>query len=231
MPQQINLCTPILLTQKRYFSAHTMAFSLGVFVVLGSVLCGLWVWNLNQASESIQQSLASQKREVETLQAAIQRSRANAAPVDPALLAMLQDRRNTLAQREKLKQALAEGVFRPGWGHSDRLTWVARSIPAPVWITSVLMDGSRFEVAGFTLEPSALNEWVDKLAASPLMQGLKLATVKVESTTLAPVAAPVAVGTPATGAPARPSWSFQLVSVEPAPSGMVNVVQPAGGKP
>ncbi len=226
MPQQINLCTPILLTQKRYFSAHTMAFALGVFVVLGGVLCALWVWNLNQAVETIQQSLAAQKREVETLQAAIQRSRANAAPVDPALLAMLQDRRNTLAQREKLKQALAEGVFRPGWGHSDRLTWVARSIPAPVWITSVSMDGSRFEVAGFTLEPSALNEWVDKLAASPLMQGLKLATVKVESATVAPVAAPGAVG-----APARSTWSFHLVSVESPASSLPKLAQPAGGKP
>jgi Tfp pilus assembly protein PilN len=215
MPQQINLCTPILLTQKRYFSAHTMALALGVFVVLGGALCGLWVWNLNQASESITQSLAAQKREVETLQAAIQRSRANAAPVNPALLALLQDRRNTLAQRERLKQALSEGVFRPGWGHSDRLTWVARSIPAPVWITSVSMDGSRFEVNGFTLEPSALNEWVDKLAASPLMQGLKLATVKVES---------------ATGAPGRLTWSFHLVSVEPPPSSPARLAQPAGGK-
>jgi Tfp pilus assembly protein PilN len=226
MPQQINLCTPILLTQKRYFSAHTMALALGVFVVLGGALCGLWVWNLNQASESITQSLAAQKREVETLQAAIQRSRANAAPVNPALLALLQDRRNTLAQRERLKQALSEGVFRPGWGHSDRLTWVARSIPAPVWITSVSMDGSRFEVAGFTLEPSALNEWVDKLAASPLMQGLKLATVKVESATVAPVAAPGAVG-----APARSTWSFHLVSVESPASSLPKLAQPAGGKP
>jgi Tfp pilus assembly protein PilN len=76
------------------------------------------------------------------------------------------------------------------------------------------MDGSRFEVAGFTLEPSALNEWVDKLAASPLMQGLKLATVKVES---------------ATGAPGRSTWSFHLVSVEPPASSLPKLAQPAGG--
>lgn len=231
MPQQINLCTPILLTQKRYFSAHTMAIALGVFVVLGGGLCGLWVWNLNQASETIKRSLAAQKREVETLQAAVELGRANAAPVDPALLALLQDRRNLLAQREKLKQALADGVFRPGWGHSDRLTWVARSIPAPVWITSVRMDGSRFEVSGFTLEPSALNEWVDKLAASPLMQGLRLATVKVENTSVAPVIAPDAVGTAAAGAGGRSTWSFNLVTVEPPPSSLAKLVQPAGGKP
>lgn len=231
MPQQINLCTPILLTQKRYLSAPTMAAALGIFLVLGGVLCGLWVWNLDQASASVQQSLVTQNREIESLKAAIQLSRANAAPVDPALLALLQERRNTVAQREKLKQALSEGMFRAGWGHSDRLTWVARSIPAPVWITEVQMDGMRFEVSGFTLEPSALNEWVQKLALSPLMQGLKLATVKVENTSGATLAVPTAVAQVAS-APlslGRAVWSFNLVSLEPTPAS--TVAHPPGSKP
>ena len=143
MPQQINLCTPILLTQKRYFSAHTMLVALGVFFLFGGILYGAWVWNLDRATASFQQSLASHASELDSLKAAIQRNQANAAPVDPALLAQLTERRNAIAQREKLKEALNEGMFRPGWGHSDRLTWVARSIPAPVWITDVRMDGAR----------------------------------------------------------------------------------------
>jgi Tfp pilus assembly protein PilN len=232
MPQQINLCTPILLTQKRYFSAHTMAIALGVFLLLGGVLCGFWVWNLDQASESLKQSMTTHTREVESLQAAIQRSRANAAPVDPALLAQLEERRSTIAQRLKLQDALKEGVFRPGWGHSDRLTWVARSIPAPVWITDVRMDGARFEVSGFTLEPAALNDWVDKLSISPLMQGLKLATVKVENATTASVAVPTAAASAASSpvAPPRAVWSFNLVSVEPATS-VAPAASAPGGKP
>lgn len=225
MPQQINLCTPILLTQKRYFSAHTMAIALGVFLVLGGALCGTWVWNLDHAGESFQQSLATHAGELESLQNAIQRSKANAAPVDPALLAQLQTRRNAVAQRVKVKEALTEGMFLPGWGHSDRLTWVARSIPAPVWITEIRMDATRFEVTGFTLEPAALNDWVDKLSTSPLMQGLKLATVKVENTSMtanpAPIAAVSAASAPV--APARAVWSFNLVSVAP--------ISVPGGKP
>jgi Tfp pilus assembly protein PilN len=217
MPQQINLCTPILLTQKRYFSAHTMAIALGVFLVLGASLCGAWVWNLDRASASYKQSLASHAVELAGLKAAIQRSQASAAPVDPALLTLLTERRNTLAQREKLKEALNEGVFRPGWGHSDRMAWVARSIPAPVWISDMRMDGARFEVTGFTLEPAALNDWVDKLAVSPLMQGLKLATVKVQNATVETPAVPAAAASAASApvAPARAVWSFTLVSVEP----------------
>ena len=227
MSQQINLCTPILLTQKRYFSAHTMAIALGVFLLMGGILCAVWVWNLDQASASFKQAADTQKIEVDSLQAAITRNRASAAPVDPVLIAQATERRNTLVQRQKLKEALSEGMFRQGWGHSDRLNWVARSIPAPVWISDVRMDGTRFEVSGFTLEPAALNEWVDKLALSPLMQGLKLATVKVEKATPAMLGVTNATASAASvpAAPVRAVWAFNLVSVEPlaaAPSAMAS---------
>ena len=233
MPQQINLCTPILLTQKRYFSAHTMAISLGIFVVLGAALCGTWVWGLDHASESFQQSVESHKTEVESLQAAILRSKANSAPVDPTLLAQLTERHNAVAQREKLKEALSQGLFQPGWGHSDRLTWVARSIPAPVWISEVRLDGARFEVSGFTLEPAALNEWVDKLSVSPLMQGLKLATVRVEKAVAANLAVPSAAASAASApaAPARAVWAFNLVSAEPLAVAPQQAASGPGGKP
>lgn len=233
MPQQINLCTPILLTQKRYFSAHTMAIALGVFLVLGAALCGAWVWNLDRASASYKQSLANHAVELTSLKAAIQRSQASAAPVDPALLTLLTERRNAVAQREKLKEALNEGMFRPGWGHSDRMAWVARSIPAPVWITHMRMDGTRFEVSGFTLEPAALNDWVDKLSVSPLMQGLKLATVKVQNATATTPAVPAAAASTASAAaaPARAVWSFTLVSVEPVAHAPAAPASTAGARP
>jgi len=231
MPQQINLCTPILLTQKRYFSAHTMAIALGVFLLLGGVLCGVWVWNLDQGAAAFRHTGIAQTQEVESLKAAIERSKASAAPVDPVLLAQLQTRRNTLAQREKLREALKEGMFRPGWGHSDRLNWVARSIPAPVWITEVKMDGARFEVTGFTLEPAALNDWVDQLAVSPLMQGLKLSAVKVENATAARVTAAPGVPASASAVPPRPVWSFNLLSVEPVAMAVASAASAPGSKP
>jgi Tfp pilus assembly protein PilN len=233
MAQQINLSTPILLAQRRYFSANTMAIGLGAFLVLGGVLCAAWVWNFDRGIATFDQSVATQSLEVTNLKAAIERSRANAAPVSPALLEQLQRVRNTIVQREKLQIALQEGLFRQGWGHSDRLNWVARSIPEVVWITELKMDGSRFEVTGFTLEPAALNEWVDKLAVSPLMQGLKLATVKVENATAALAALPV-VPTSATSAPVAPAravWSFNLVSVEPPPAGAPDAANGPGIKP
>ncbi len=225
MAQQINLCIPILLKEKRYFSANTMLLSLGIFVVAGVALCGYLVWNLQRATASLQQTVVAQTKEIESLQAAILRSRASALPPDPALVAQVQELRNTLVHRQRLRVALQEGLLRPGWGHSDRLTWVARSIPAPAWITGMRLNDNRFEVHGFTLEPSALNDWVNQLAISPLMQSLRLASVKVENASNASnasnpaaMAATAPPSAPASGV-VRPVWSFHLVSEEPvAPS-------------
>lgn len=214
MAQQINLCTPILLTPKRYFSANTMALTLGVFLVLGGALCATWVWNLNQATQAFRQSMAEQGKQLESLKAAIAQSKAQVTAADPALATQLQGLRLTLTQRTQLRDALKQGLFEPGWGHSDRLALVARTIPAQAWVTEVKMDSGRLEVNGFTLEPSALNDWVEKLAIAPLTQGMKLSTVKVESAPMPAALTPAsAASTPA--AVQRPVWSFQLVSTAP----------------
>jgi len=231
MAQQINLCAPILLSEKRYFSAQTMVQALAVFLVLGSVLCAAWVWNLRSASQGFSDAMAAQTREIESLQAAIQRSRANAAPVDSALVQQLQDKRNAVTVRSKLLDALRDGVLVPGFAHSDRLQWVARSIPDPVWVSDVKMEDGRFEVAGWTLEPAALNEWVAKLSSSALMHGLQLSNVKVENVTVAVNPAAPAAAPPIAQ---RPTWSFVLVGVRPPPALAAPAVNPAsapGSKP
>lgn len=237
MPQQINLCTPILLTQKRYFSAQTMVQALAVFVLLGGALCAYWIWSLNAASEGFKKTLASQSRELASLQSAIQKGKAGAGPVDAVLTQELQVQRAELLQREKLMEELQRGLFPPGWGHSARLQLVAQSIPAQVWITEVKADENQLDVSGFTLEPAALNEWVGRLAASPLLKGQKLSTVKVENASAATMKAQVggsaAAALPAassgalsTASPApRAVWSFSLVSAVGNPS------TAAGSKP
>ena len=225
MAQQINLCTPILLTEKRYFSAQTMAQALVLILVVVGGLCAAWVWNLESAGRGFNATMATQATEIDSLQAAISRSRANAAPVDAGLLQQIQDKRTALAAREKLLAALRDGVLVPGFAHSDRLRWVASSIPEPVWVTRIKMQEGRFEVMGFTLEPSALNDWVAKLSSSPLMHSLRLADVKVENTSQ---------GAGTTGKPAitgQPTWAFSLVSAEPPPPSMPSSAPAAGVKP
>jgi Tfp pilus assembly protein PilN len=228
MPQQINLCSPLQLSSKQSLSAQTMVQALAAFLVVGGILCATWLWNLHRVSAGFSHTLEDQARDIQGLKTALDVARANAAPVSAALLQQLKSEKATLAQHEQLQAALRQGLLQPGMAHSDRLQLIAQTIPTSVWVTDVKADGARFEVVGFTLEPSALNEWVSRLSASPLMQGLKLATVQVQNTALnlsgarpsqpvaaAPLVAASATSAAGTVAAQRAMWSFDLVSAAP----------------
>jgi Tfp pilus assembly protein PilN len=218
MPQQINLCLPILLTPKRYFSAQTLAQALAVCMLVGGGFSTYWVWSLNRASDGLNKLLLTQASELTSLQAAMAQNRAAVVPDEATWAKELQTQRTELTQRETLLNELQRGLFRPGWGHSARLQLVAQSIPAQVWVTEVKADESLLDVHGFTLEPAALNDWVAKLAGSPLLQEQKLSTVLVEnaSSTKANATVPASV---------RPVWSFHMLSAVGAPAPF------DGGKP
>jgi len=212
MPQQVNLYLPILRKQKESFTAQTLAQALLILLVGGGALSAAWVWNLQRASSSLQQTLDAQGKELTSLRAALEASRASAGPVQAALTNELAQQRSELQKRQGVLDALSQGVVLPGQGHAARLRLVAQTIPPAVWIGTLKTDSDVLAVSGQTLAPEALNDWGGKLAASPLLQGQTLSAVKVEQ--IAPSAAPAGVA----------SWSFTLVS-------RVASTAPAGGKP
>jgi Tfp pilus assembly protein PilN len=208
MAQQINLCNPIFLTQKRYFSASTMVRALGVFLLLGGLLSVYWAWTLQALNAGYQQSAATNQREIDRLQAALQANRAAAGPADTAAVQELEARKTELQQREVLLLELKRGLLREGYGHAARLQLVARSIPPQAWVTEVRADDLRLELSGYTLEPAALNNWVARLAESPLLEGQQLSVVKVERVNPETRSAGAAVAPAASG----PLWSYTLVT-------------------
>jgi len=224
MPQQINLCTPILLTEKRYFSAQTLAQALAVFVVVGGCLLAYSVWTLNVASDGYKKTLTLQASELEGLESAIKQGKAGTGSAETALTQELQSLRAELQQREEMLAELQQGLFKSGWGHSARLQLVAQSIPAKVWVTGVKADENQLEVSGLTLDPAALNEWVHKLAASPLLKDQKLSTVKVQNVT-APESGAMPVAASSASVAPRPMWTFSLLNAVAKP------VASAQGKP
>jgi Tfp pilus assembly protein PilN len=241
MTQQINLCSAAFQPVRQRFSALSLVQGLGALLVVGGGLAAAWAWSLEQSSASYRQTTAIQAKEIASLKDAIALSRAKAGPVDPALLAQLQERRNAVGQRETLVDAVRQGMFKPGEGHSDRMLMMSRSIPASVWITTLAVNQGRLEVGGFTLETQALNEWVDRLAKHPLMRDLKLSAVSVEnkSDVRAKVvdvlagtsgAAPAVMGASAAGT-SRPVWSFKLVNLEPPPLLPARAASAPGAKP
>ena len=233
MAQQINLCTPIFLTQKRYFSAHAMLQAWVVFLLLGGAMAAYWVGSLKSLSDSLEQTIATNQSEINRMQAVIKASKAGGSS-EATRAQELQARKAELKQREQLLQASQQGLYREGWGHSARMQLVAQSIPAQVWVTEVKSDSHGLELVGRTLEPAALNDWVKRLSASPLMQGQSLSTVKVEraASTRAGAAAAAGAGAGAGDAAGGPAvWTFSLVSTLAASPEASQLASGAGGKP
>ena len=213
MAQQINLCSPIQLAPAERFAARSMVLALLAVLALGGVMAGLLVWNLHRAAAAYQQTLAMQERDIQGLKQALEAAHASAAPVDPALAQQLLAKRQEVKQRALLLEVVREGAFKAGFGHSDRLQLLAKTIPAKVWIKSVDTDAQHLEIAGFTLEPAALNEWVTRLSESPLLQGLQLTTVQVANTA---ASAAMASAPDLAASNSLAVWSFTLVSERPA---------------
>lgn len=210
MPQQINLSTPVLLVEKRYFSAQAMLQTLVALVVLGGALTAYGVASLRSATAQMRATTSAQAPELATLRAALA-----TAPAEGSVKQLEQDLvavQGQLAERSEALAELRRGVLPPGFGHSDRLKLVAASIPESAWVTEVLADPSRIEVRGFTHDPAALNLWLGRMAQSPLMSGQTLRKVRVEAVGAAAAGARPAIGAAAVASTGRPVWSFVLGS-------------------
>jgi Tfp pilus assembly protein PilN len=231
MPQQINLCTPIFLTQKQQVSAQAILKSMAAFLVLGTILAVWWTWSLQQLDASYRQTISSNQQEIGRLQAAIKANKLANAPADSAMSQALQQQRDELHNRELLLTELRRGLSGQDRGHSARLLLLANTIPPQVWVTEVKADDLRFEISGFTLEPAALNVWMARLSQSPLLQDQQLATVKVEravSTRQEVNSGLQPAGLMNVAKTVAPSvWSYSIVSAVATSSNLDN----AGGKP
>jgi Tfp pilus assembly protein PilN len=240
MAQQVNLCLPVLRQQKSRFAAQTLVLSLLAILAVGGLLSVVWVYNMHDATVALKANLDAQTKEMEALRAAIEQYDKSSAPAEQALQQEIKARREVLQQRDSVLAALSQGLFEPGHGHAARLQLVAQSIPPVVWVTQIRADGQFLEISGFTLEPAALNDWVQQLAASPLLRGQALSTIKVESAkpgmSMLPVAGTNQQKAQAAVPPAAivqdmalpQLWSFTLQSIAtPKPASMSG----SGAKP
>lgn len=210
MAQQINLHTPILLKERRYFSAQAMAVALGAFLIglvaLGAVLA--------RQADAVQ-------AELERSRVAMQADRARlAAALGPAAAASGVDAEAALKQElarlqadtaaaAARREALNAGLVQDGRSHSALLRLVARTLPASAWLQDIRLDGQAVALQGRTLEPAALHTWIRHLEAEPLLAQRPLAALKLQQADgPAPGAGPAASAPP--GPP--PTWQFTLVN-------------------
>ena len=219
MAQQINLHTPILLQAQQMFSAATMAIALGGLALVLALSCGgllvLQRFRLGTFDETVQRQAAERRQ----LQSALAAARAGSDPlVLGQQLVGLQKDIQALSARAAAWSHLSLAT---GHRHSAMLAEIARTLPAPNWVTGLRLDPDEIEISGLTLDPGALQSWIVLLEASPILAGRHLGQVRVEQVgARLPVTGAAGVSEPPLPAPAAsgtlqlPAWAFRIAITE-----------------
>lgn len=180
MNYQINLYSPLLRPQKLYFSLQVLLWTLLGCVLLGAWPTVVWVQALELSGAQLQTEFKLQARELETAQASLLQNTPGSGSLAASTAAQLLLQRAQVQAQGKQLEELQRGQILPGQGYAARLTLIARSIPANVWVTDISADAGRLDLGGFTLAPSAIEQWQTTLAASDLLKGQSLASIRVE---------------------------------------------------
>jgi Tfp pilus assembly protein PilN len=198
MAQQINLYRPNLLAPRRHFSAAAMARALAA-LALGLVLLAGWTSMSTQRLRlELAAASAADERERQHLNALL--AQRPAAPADSAALEQeLAQAQKTLAERRRVLDEWNAGGSSGAARHSAFLQALARTVPAPLWLTEVRLLPGRFELTGAMLQPELLRPWLERLAGEPAAAGQALRSIRVERRE------PAADGT-------EGGWTFHVLS-------------------
>jgi Tfp pilus assembly protein PilN len=203
MAQQINLHRPILLKPRLLFSAKAIAQSVAIFsvaVVAACVWVSLSVKAFKQNSQGTEQRLTQERDQLLSVLTPRSASDTDVKALQQQLTAM----QVALNQQRLSLNDMYLGRNIGDRSYSAILKLLADTVPPPVWITDVIVSTARLEVTGMTLDPAALQAWSVRLATHPLLQGQRLAAVRVERAPATPLGPGAAI--------AREAWAFTLVT-------------------
>lgn len=175
MSQQINLYNPILLQQKKIFSARAMGQAL-VVLVLG--ILAFYGYARYQVANLQSASNFSEKR-LENAQARFGRlsqqfsPRAKSAALDQQISQVETDLK-TLAQTQlALKQS---GALESG-GFSPYFQAMARQIVDGLWLTGITVASNDLRISGRALKPELVPIYIRRLGNEPAMRGRQFSTL------------------------------------------------------
>lgn len=183
MSQQINLYQPIFRKERIVFSARTilwLAVGFGVILMVWSLLVGQRISSLEAEHE---RQVAAEQRAITQL-AELQRNMPPSEP-DAELIdrvESLEQRRNNLSES---LDVLGRRLPRDQTALGERLDALARQVPEGLWLTGLEMGagGARLSIHGRALSPRLVPDYVDALAAEPLLAGMGFRKVRVSAAT------------------------------------------------
>lgn len=190
MSQQINLYNPILLQQKKIFSAATMAQSLAI-LLLG--LLAFYGYARYQVAHLQTVSMQSEKR-LESAQARVGRltQQFNPRLKSAALESRIKQTQAELGTLAQAQQALQQSGLSESMGFSPYFKALARQIVEGLWLTRFSVAGDEMRISGRALKPELVPAYIRRLSTEPIMQGRRFSTLEMRQ----PEATPAAEGKP-----------------------------------
>lgn len=196
-PQQVNLYNPTLLPKRERFSARQLVA--WVVLALAAMIALAW-WAVSQ-TRLLRGEMAQQ--------AARTPPAAAAAIVTPQQVAAMEqavrDRKALLETRRAARDTMKRGMADAGRGPSGVMRHVADSIPASAWITELRAVGPRIEIVGRTLDPGAVDAWLDRLRSAGIILPTPSPSVRIERMEAA------------AGSRTAPAYTFQVSAALGAP--------------
>ena len=178
---QINLYNVSLFPAREVFTARRI--SVGVVAAV-LVMTAIGWWALAE-KQRLSQEIASKAaaRAAETARAELI-SAAGGAPLTPPQLAALETtlnaQRATLTARRDARDLLRQGLATDQAGPSALMRLLATSAPTQAWLTDIRVGGSQLEVAGKTIDPAAVNAWLERLAASGYLSAKPMPSLRLD---------------------------------------------------
>lgn len=177
MSQQINLYNPILLRQKKYFSAATMAQALGI-LLLG--LLAFYGYARYQVA-GLQTATEQGAKRLESAQARVARltqqfsPRAKSAELEQRIR-QTETELKTLAQAQ---QALKQSGLLDSSGFSPYFQALARQIVDGLWLTQFTVGGGEMRISGRALQAQLVPTYIRRLGTEPALQGRQFSMLEM----------------------------------------------------
>ncbi len=180
MSQQINLFNPILLRQKKYFSAATMAQALGL-ILLGSLLVALYV-NYRSAGLRVEADKTSTQLGLALAQQVRINAEFGVRQPDQLLAADLQKAASDVKALQQIFDILQTGEIGNTEGYSNYLRAFSRQISDGLWLTGLAIHGAGNEIAlqGRTLRPELVPAYIGRLTREPVMRGKSFSALDMQ---------------------------------------------------
>lgn len=183
MSQQINLCNPLFRKQEKYFSAVTMAQSLGLIVVASLLFYGYSIYQTRSLTRQVAQM--SQMHDTTQRQFASIAATSGVRKPDIHLTEALKLAQSEVKNRQDILDMLNQGELGNQAGFSEYFKALSRQTVDGLWLTGfdVIGSGDEISIRGRAMQAALVPSLIRKLKTEPRFVGTNFAALDIHQPT------------------------------------------------